>query len=68
MASGKIELKVSEDDDEVGYLSLPTHPGSKPGVVKKSIELRDLLREYEGPDLVLGFDGACVLLGIEILG
>lgn len=61
--------EVSEDDDEVGYVSLLTHPaGSKPGVVKKSIELRGVLNEYEGPDLVLDFDAAGVLIGIEILG
>lgn len=68
MAAGKMELKVSDEDGDVGYLSLPSHPGPKPGVVAKSVELRDLLGDYEGPDLVLDFDTSGVLIGIEILG
>ena len=68
MANGKIELKVSDDDHEVGYVSLPAHPGSKPGVVKKNVELRDFLPDYEGPDLVFDFDEAGALIGIEIVG
>ena len=69
MSKGKIELAVSEDDDdEVAYLSLPQHPGSIAGVVKKSIHLRDVMGAYEGPDLVLDFDERNVLIGVEILG
>jgi hypothetical protein len=68
VATGQIELKVSDDDDEVGYVSLPAHPGSSPGIVKKSIELRDILPNYDGPDLVLDFDANGVLIGIEIIG
>ena len=66
MAYGKIELTVSEDD-EVGYLSLPAHPGTKTGVVKNCIELRHLVADYKGPELVLDFDAAGVLIGVEIL-
>lgn len=68
MANGTIELKVSEDDDDVAYVSLPDHPGSRPGVVRKSVQLRDLLPDYVGPDVVLDFDQAGRLIGIEIVG
>ena len=68
MANGSIELKVSDDDEDVGYVSLPAHPGSKPGVVRKSVQLRDFLPNYEGPDLVFDFDEGGKLIGIEILG
>jgi hypothetical protein len=68
MANGSIELKISDDDDDVGYVSLPDHPGSKAGVVRKSVQLRDFLPDYEGPDLVFDFDEAGKLIGIEILG
>jgi Protein of unknown function (DUF2283) len=68
VANGSIELKVSDDDGEVGYVSLPDHPGSKPGVAKKSVQLRDFLPDYAGPDLVFDFDETGKLIGIEILG
>lgn len=68
VANGSIELKVSDDDGDVGYVSLPDHPGAKPGVVKKSVQLRDLLPDYAGPDLVFDFDKEGKLIGIEIIG
>jgi hypothetical protein len=69
MSNGKIKLKVSgKGDSDVGYVSLPGHPGSAPGVVKRSVQLRELMPDYVGPDLVLDFDAAGVLIGIEILG
>lgn len=63
----KIELKVSEDDDGVAYLTLPGHPGTLPGIVKKSVQLRDLIDRYVGPDLVFDFDENDQLIGVEIL-
>lgn len=67
MSKGRIELVVSEDDEDVAYLSLPQHPGSVASVVKKSIRLRDILGSYEGPDLVMDFDEHNALIGLEIL-
>ena len=64
----KFNLEVSEDDDEVAYLKLPGHPGAVPGVVKKTVCLRDLLTDYEGPDLNFDFDRNNNLIGVEILG
>ena len=68
MATGTIELKVSDDDDQVAYVSLPDHPGSRPGVTAKCVQLRDLLPDHRGPDVVLDFDEAARLIGIEIVG
>ena len=62
------ELKVSEDDENVAYLRLPGHPGTKFGIVKRSVSLRALIGEYEGPDVNLDFGEGNRLIGIEIVG
>jgi hypothetical protein len=62
------DLKISEDDEDVAYLRLPGHPGSAPGVVKRSVSLRDLVDDYEGPDINLDFGEGNILIGIEIVG
>jgi uncharacterized protein YuzE len=64
---GQFELRISEDDPEVAYLRLPSHPGES-CKMSKSIRLIDLLGTYEGPDVVLDFDQHGVLVGIEING
>lgn len=38
-----------------------------PGVVKKTVSLREVMPDYTGPDLKLDFDANSVLIGIEIL-
>lgn len=64
-----IVLKVSEDDDSVGYLYLPDHPkGLIAGLTKKQIDLRSLIDGYKGPDILLDFNVDNVLVGIEIIG
>jgi hypothetical protein len=65
--TGRIELKVSGDDEDVAYVRLPSHPGEIAGVVKRTVKLRDMMPDYEGPDLHLDFDANNVLIGIEIL-
>jgi hypothetical protein len=65
--NGKFELLVSEDDTEVAYLRLPSHPGTSPCKMSKSVRLVDLIGKYEGPDVVLDFDMKGVLVGIEVL-
>jgi hypothetical protein len=68
MANGKLEFNVSSQDANVGYLSLPDHPGSPAvGVVVKQLRLLDLCGKYEGPDIYLDFDKDNRLLGIEVL-
>ena len=62
------ELKVSEGDENVAYLRLPGHPGTKPGIVKRTVSLRALMGEYEGPDVNLDFGEGDKLIGIEIVG
>ena len=50
----------------MAYISLP---GSKlePGIVKKQVELDDLIPDYKGPEIRLDFDKDGLLIGIEIL-
>lgn len=64
----KINLKISKDDDEVGYLYLPNHPrDGRSGISKKQIELSSLIEGYKGPEIILDFDAENTLIGIEIL-
>jgi hypothetical protein len=67
MEKRAMQLEVSEDDEDVAYLRLPGHPGTRPGVVKKTVNLRSVLGDYSGPDLNLDFDADNVLIGVEIL-
>lgn len=64
---GRFELRVSEDDTDVAYLRLPSHPGTSPCKMSKSIRLSDIMGSYEGPDVVLDFDLRGILVGIEVL-
>lgn len=64
----KMNLKISKDDAEVGYLYLPSHPGSdKIGISVKQIELASIIENYKGPDIILDFNSDNVLIGIEII-
>ena len=63
---GHFELRVSEDDPDVAYLRLPSHPGET-CKMSKSIRLAELVGSYAGPDVVLDFDQNGVLVGIELL-
>ncbi|MFK7810276.1 MAG: DUF2283 domain-containing protein [Saprospiraceae bacterium] len=65
---GKILLKVSDDNDQVGYLSLPNHPGpTSSKVVFKQIDLSDIV-QYKGPAIYLNLDRDDNIIGIEIVG
>ena len=63
-----IVLRVSEDDQDVAYVSLPGHPGAGvKAIVAKQVRLLDLL-PYKGADIYLDLDADGRLIGIEILG
>ena len=64
---GHFELRISEDDEDVAYVRLPSHPGTETCKMSKSIRLVDVLGKYEGPDVVLDFDETGILVGIELL-
>ena len=63
---GRFELQISEDDQDVAYLRLPSHPGET-CKMSKSVRLIEILGAYTGPDVSLDFDEDGVLVGIEIL-
>ncbi len=67
MPSPGFDLQISEDDEDVAYLRLPSHPRDGECKMSKSIRLHELLGPYEGPELVLDFDLRGILVGIEIL-
>lgn len=69
MNSKAIDLKISEDDAMVAYLYLPKHPKQAiPGIVKKTISMRDLMPDYKGIPLFFDFNEENELIGIEIAG
>ena len=63
---GRFELQISEDDQDVAYLRLPSHPGET-CKMSKSVRLVEILGAYTGPDVSLDFDEDGTLVGIEIL-
>jgi hypothetical protein len=69
MANGRIDLKVSESDPRVAYISLPDHPGDGAvAVVVRQLRLIELCGDYKGPDVYLDFDKDNHLVGIEVVG
>ena len=67
MTIRKMNLTISDDDDDVGYLVLPGHPEpATPGVVAKQVRLKDLVT-CVGADIHLDFDKDGNLIGLEIL-
>ena len=58
MSTKKIVLKVSKEDDMVGYLYLPDHPKTLvPGIVKKTISISDLIDNYKSIPIYFDFNG-----------
>ena len=64
-----IVLKVSNGDENVGYVYLPKHPKViTAGIVKKTIRLSEIIKDYKGILVYLDFDSNDELIGIEIVG
>lgn len=61
-----LKFTPASDDSAVGYLKVSPQP-DKPGMVKRTVALADLI-EYRGPAVYLDFDVGGALLGIEIVG
>ena len=67
MTIQKMNLTISDDDEDVGYLALPGHPGpGAPRAVAKRLRLKELVT-YAGADVHLDFDKDGKLIGLEIL-
>jgi len=65
---GNFTIKVSEDDDDVAYVRLPTHSRREGQHITKSVRLFDVMGKIDGPDVILDFDENGTLIGIEIVG
>ncbi|BFO66705.1 hypothetical protein [Chryseobacterium sp. KCF3-3] len=63
----KIIVKISEDDESVGYVYLPNELHEEKKKVKKTIDLSDII-DYKGVTVCLDFNEDGILLGIEIVG
>jgi uncharacterized protein YuzE len=67
MTQQRIALRISEDDQDVAYITLPGHPGiGTKNATAKQVRLSDLL-SYVGADIFLDLDTDGRLIGIEIL-
>jgi len=63
-----MELIVSDDDPNVAYLKLPSHPGvGTPNVVASTKRLSELTGLADKTELILDFDADGELIGVEIL-
>lgn len=60
-----LHLEVSPTG-QAAYLKFPLQNGSERKVAE-NIRIHDLIEGYSGPDVILDFDRAGQLLGIEVL-
>jgi hypothetical protein len=62
----KIRARITGRAADTAYIALPGYE-TKPGIVKKMINLDDAIENYKGPRVHLDFNVDGVLIGIEIL-
>jgi hypothetical protein len=63
-----IRLRAYEGCDDTAYVELQDHPHElTSGIVARTINIHDLIEDYDGPSLVLEFNKANRPIGIEIL-
>ncbi|MDC8100604.1 hypothetical protein [Chryseobacterium rhizosphaerae] len=64
----KIIVKISPDDETVGYIYMPNELDDDMRKVVKTIDLSDVIKDYKGVSVYLDFNKDGVLIGIEIVG
>ena len=63
-----IRLRAYEECHDTAYVELQDHPHELTGgIVARTINLHDLIDDYDGPNLVLEFNEFNRPIGIEIL-
>jgi len=60
-------FELSSDNDETAYLYFPNHPGSKQGVVSKSLRLDDDFVKDKSVMIVLDYDAKGEVIGVEVV-
>jgi hypothetical protein len=66
MSEKKIQVKLVGKNHDTAYLSFPGHTHQS-GVVKKSIELMELIKDYKGPRIIIDLDVEGLIIGLEVL-
>ena len=62
------KLAVCKSNTEVAYIYLSGRPRKKTsGIVKKTIQLSEVIENYKGPDVFLDFNMEGELIGLEVL-
>ena len=68
MEKRKLRLRTYNDDHRTAYLELLDHPHQLvPGCAKRTVDIHNLIPDYEGPGLFIDFDEQGRAIGIEIL-
>ncbi|MHC2067359.1 DUF2283 domain-containing protein [Bremerella sp. T1] len=63
-----LQLRTHEEGLSAAYLELADHPHELvSGLVKKTVQVHQLIPEYDGPGLAIDFDAEGKAIGIEIL-
>jgi Protein of unknown function (DUF2283) len=62
----RIRVKFVGRDAHTVYVTLPGNR-QEPGAAEKTVDLAELILGYQGPRVLLDFDGGEKLVGIEIL-
>jgi uncharacterized protein YuzE len=59
---------MHEGEDTVAYLELRDYPLiPTPGVSKRTVNVHELIENYDGPSLFIDFDADGKAIGIEVL-
>jgi hypothetical protein len=64
----KLVLRSYENERDAAYLELADHPHQlTEGIIHKTVYVHELIPNYDGPELILGFNQAGRAIGLEIL-
>lgn len=68
MAEPLIRVRLVGENSHTAYIALPGYPEAiVPGIVSRTLNMNDLVKDYCGPCIHLDFYSDAVLIGIEIL-
>ena len=64
----QVQLRLNEGSDDVAYVELRDHPHKVTfGLVKRTVDVHQLIDGYRGPRISLEFDELERPIGIEII-
>lgn len=68
MAVPLIRVRLVGENSHTAYIALPGYPEViVPGIVSRTLNMNDLVKDYSGPRIHLDFNSEGILIGIEVL-